>query len=323
MQRSLLLPPSSAAFSSSTDSSSAPRRHLERALELAEALGLPEVFAQALTSTSPPSSRTRNRLEEARILLEGALEHRARARPAPPGAQGHQQPGRRARVVRPLSARPRGRAFRPGRGPRTARGEQGLREAGLVAGPISSPLVRPRTLGRGDRVRAAENRDPPPSIRRPAHRARRPVLRSRRPSGRATVSIFSGIGDPQEIQTRLGYLTAKPTPLRAAAMTCAKRSIAVEQDRGRRGSRDHVPGSRAPLVEALEAAPIAVRRPRGRAAARPSSMRFPRANGRDCSMPIAPLPRASSAACAGFEAAAGAFRESAPLLARGHAPRAR
>jgi class 3 adenylate cyclase len=49
----------------------APR--LEVALELAEALRLPEVFAQALTSKSLLFSQ-RNRLEEARILLEGALD---------------------------------------------------------------------------------------------------------------------------------------------------------------------------------------------------------------------------------------------------------
>jgi tetratricopeptide (TPR) repeat protein len=49
----------------------APR--LEVALELAEALRLPEVFAQALTSKSLLYSQ-RNRLEEGRILLEGALE---------------------------------------------------------------------------------------------------------------------------------------------------------------------------------------------------------------------------------------------------------
>jgi class 3 adenylate cyclase/tetratricopeptide (TPR) repeat protein len=47
--------------------------HLERALELAEALRLPEVFAQALTSKSLLYI-SRNRLEEARILLEGALD---------------------------------------------------------------------------------------------------------------------------------------------------------------------------------------------------------------------------------------------------------
>jgi predicted ATPase len=47
--------------------------HLERALELAEALGLPEVFAQALTSKSLLYTN-RNRLEEACILLEGALQ---------------------------------------------------------------------------------------------------------------------------------------------------------------------------------------------------------------------------------------------------------
>jgi class 3 adenylate cyclase/tetratricopeptide (TPR) repeat protein len=47
--------------------------HLERALELAEALRLPEVFVQALTSKSILFA-SRNRLEEARILLEGALD---------------------------------------------------------------------------------------------------------------------------------------------------------------------------------------------------------------------------------------------------------
>jgi class 3 adenylate cyclase/tetratricopeptide (TPR) repeat protein len=47
--------------------------HLERALELAEALRLPEVFVQALTSKSILFT-SRNRLEEARILLEGALD---------------------------------------------------------------------------------------------------------------------------------------------------------------------------------------------------------------------------------------------------------
>ena len=49
----------------------APR--LELALELAEALRLPEVFCQALTSKAI-SYVNQNRLEEGRILLEGALE---------------------------------------------------------------------------------------------------------------------------------------------------------------------------------------------------------------------------------------------------------
>jgi class 3 adenylate cyclase/tetratricopeptide (TPR) repeat protein len=48
----------------------APR--LELALELAEALKLPEVFAQALTTKALVLTRA-NRLEEARILLEGSL----------------------------------------------------------------------------------------------------------------------------------------------------------------------------------------------------------------------------------------------------------
>jgi class 3 adenylate cyclase/tetratricopeptide (TPR) repeat protein len=47
--------------------------HLERALELAEALDLPEVFCQALTSKSVLFT-ARNRLQEAKILLGGALD---------------------------------------------------------------------------------------------------------------------------------------------------------------------------------------------------------------------------------------------------------
>ena len=46
--------------------------HLERALELAEALKLPEVLTQALTTKGAVLNR-RNRLEEGRLLLEGAL----------------------------------------------------------------------------------------------------------------------------------------------------------------------------------------------------------------------------------------------------------
>ena len=46
---------------------------LELALELAEALRLPEVFCQALTSKAI-AYVNQNRLEEGRILLEGALE---------------------------------------------------------------------------------------------------------------------------------------------------------------------------------------------------------------------------------------------------------
>ena len=52
--------------------------HLERALDLAEALKLPDVLTQALTTKAVVLTR-RNRLEESRILLEGAraiaLEH--------------------------------------------------------------------------------------------------------------------------------------------------------------------------------------------------------------------------------------------------------
>ena len=65
--------PRSSGASSSSTSSTTRRSQAEVALELAEALRLPEVFAQALTSKSLLYSQ-RNRLEEGRILLEGALE---------------------------------------------------------------------------------------------------------------------------------------------------------------------------------------------------------------------------------------------------------
>ena len=48
--------------------------HLERALELSEALGLPEVLVESLTSKGALFLRV-DRLNEARILLEGSLAH--------------------------------------------------------------------------------------------------------------------------------------------------------------------------------------------------------------------------------------------------------
>jgi len=61
------------ATSSSTSSRRIAAPHLERALALAEALDLPEVFAQTLNSKSIVLLR-QNRLKEARILLEAAFE---------------------------------------------------------------------------------------------------------------------------------------------------------------------------------------------------------------------------------------------------------
>ena len=87
--------------------------HLERALELAEALDLDEVFAEALTSKAMLLTY-RNRLTESGILLEGAIARGARERPACARAEGVQQPRRRARVVRPIRRRIR----RPGSQPR-------------------------------------------------------------------------------------------------------------------------------------------------------------------------------------------------------------
>ena len=80
------------------------RRYLERALELAEALGLTEIFVQALT-TKGSLFEFRNRLREARILLEGALGARARRRLARGRHAGDQQPRRPPRVERPLRRR--------------------------------------------------------------------------------------------------------------------------------------------------------------------------------------------------------------------------
>ena len=156
--------------------------HLERALELAEALGLPEVFAQALTSKSLLFA-TRNRLEEARILLEGALEH----------ALEHDlhHPALRAinnlAVVHESSDRYADAAELSDQGVDLARrvGNK-VWEAGLVAGPISSLVV----LGRWDEAiaRAAEIETATLDTAGLLTVLARPVLRSRRRAGRATAS---------------------------------------------------------------------------------------------------------------------------------------
>jgi class 3 adenylate cyclase/tetratricopeptide (TPR) repeat protein len=126
----------------------APR--LELALELAEALDLPEILAQALTSKSLVYGR-RNRLQEAKILLEGALSV----------ALANDLPSAAIRAINNLgvvfesSDRFPAAIEASGQGLQLARriGDR-LWETGFLAGPISALVM----VGRWDEAfeRAAE-----------------------------------------------------------------------------------------------------------------------------------------------------------------------
>ena len=150
---------------------------LEVALDLAEALRLPEVFAQALTTKSVLYTSC-NRLEEARILLEGCAGTGARRRPERCGGSRAQQPRGQPRIVRSLPRRSRSRRSRarsrpPGRGSRLG-GDLSLRSAeragddrrmgrgtrpGGRAGGGPGGLRRCSSAARGDRrVRTRQSR---------------------------------------------------------------------------------------------------------------------------------------------------------------------
>ena len=183
--------------------------HLERALELAEALGLPEVFAQALTSKSLLFT-TRNRLEEARILLEGALEH----------ALEHDlhHPALRATnnlaVVNESSDRYADAVELSEQGLELARrvGNK-VWENGFIAGPISSLVVLGRwdeAIARGAQLETATlDTAGLLTVLADAYCARGDV-----PAARQLLE-YPGLRETEEIQTRLGCLTAESTILRA------------------------------------------------------------------------------------------------------------
>ncbi len=245
--------PSSAASSSSTASSTCAAPHLERALELAEALRLPEVFAQALTSKSilfttpePP----RRGAHPAR----GCARPRARARPA--------RCCRSARcnnlgVVLEASDRyadavdldrPRARARAPRRQPR-------LRKRARVGGGVSSLVL----LGRWDEAlaRAAElPRQCAGSIRACSTplvdgRSSERAICSARGVARALLEFASRRIVQDHVRrspsrTRR-LLRAEGKPRRGAR----PRRVGVRRA-GR--ARHHVPHRQAGLVEALEAA---------------------------------------------------------------------
>jgi class 3 adenylate cyclase/tetratricopeptide (TPR) repeat protein len=126
---------------------------LELACELAEALALPEILAQALTSKSLLYSRS-NRLEEARILLEGALAL----------ALANDLPSAAIRTINNLAVvfesadRFSAAAEASDQGLQLARriGDR-LWETGFLAGPISALVI----VGRWDEAfeRAAEAED--------------------------------------------------------------------------------------------------------------------------------------------------------------------
>ena len=222
--------------------------HLERALELAEALGLPEVFAQALTSKSLLFT-TRNRLEEARILLQGALDHALEHDLHHPALRAinnlavvHESCDRYADAVE-LSEQGVELARRVG---------NKVWENGLIAGPVSSFVV----LGRWDEAiaRAAEleiatlDTAGLLTVLADVYCARGDV-----PAARQLLE-HPGLRETEEIQTRLGYLTAESTILRAEGDLRGAFDVAVET-LAARGSVGHTYLTvKIALVAALETA---------------------------------------------------------------------
>jgi class 3 adenylate cyclase/tetratricopeptide (TPR) repeat protein len=186
----------------------APR--LEVALELAEALRLPEVFAQALTSKSLLYSQ-RNRLEEARILLEGALERALAHDLHPPAlramnnlAVNHESSDQYADAV---AVSDRGLELARKVGDR-------IWEAGFLLGPISSLVL----LGRWDEALAREaecGRSEPeewalvlPLVL--AECARGDIARAR-----SRLDEHTELKVSDDVQARYGYLFAEAHVLRA------------------------------------------------------------------------------------------------------------
>ena len=222
--------------------------HLERALELAEEFDLPEVFAQALTSKALLYT-SRNRLEEGRILLEGALDH----------ALQHDQhnPALRATnnlaVLHESSDRYTEAVELSGQGVELARkvGNK-VWENGMIAGPISSLVV----LGRWDEALAtAELLDASDLeiasllvVLADVHCARGDAPAARR------LFEHPGLPESEELQTRLQLLAAESTTLRAegdsrGALTLAEEAVAASGSYG----TTYLP-VKLSIVAALEAA---------------------------------------------------------------------
>jgi class 3 adenylate cyclase len=196
--------------------------HLERALELAEALGLPEVFAQALTSKALLYT-TRNRLEEGRILLEGALAravehdlHNPAFRAINNLAVIHESSDRYADGVE-LSDRGLEIAQRVG---------NKVWGSSFIAGPISSLVLLGRwdeALARSDQVEVAA----PDTAALLTPLAEIYCARGDLDSARQLLEA-PGVRDTEEIQTHLGNLVSEAIIFRAAGELQRAQTLAEE-----------------------------------------------------------------------------------------------
>jgi predicted ATPase len=222
--------------------------HLERALELAEEFDLPEVFAQALTSKALLYT-SRNRLEEGRILLEGALDHALQHDQHNPALRAtnnlavlHESSDRYAEAVE-LS----------GQGVELARrvGNK-VWENGLLAGPLVSLVV----LGRWDEALATAELLDAGDLEIASQLVALADVHCARGDAPAARRLFDhpGLAESEEIQTRLGLLAAESTILRAegdsrGALTLAEEAVAASGSYG----TTYLP-VKLSVVAALEAA---------------------------------------------------------------------
>ena len=187
--------------------------YLEQSLGLAEALGLDEVFAQTLTSKSILFMR-HNRLEEARVLLEGALDF----------AMAHDLPAAASRALNNLAVVFESRdryvdaVETSRRGLELARrvGDR-LSEGNFLAGPISAAVL----LGRWDDALAwaAEtdsldmNVDYVQNLLLPLGEVY--CRRGELDKARAHLEQHDAARDSDDVQARAGYLLVRSGLLRA------------------------------------------------------------------------------------------------------------
>jgi len=227
----------------------APR--LEQALALGEALELRDVFTDALTSKSLLYSR-RNRLEEAQILLEGALARALEADLPLEAARAFNNLGvlleSNDRYAQSFDVTERGVELARRLGHR-------VWELQLFAGPISSLVL----LGRWDEAlhRAREAEAFPGAEHNPElflHLVEIDCWRGRPVEARAGLEHYSGNRESTEFQTRSAYALHDAMVLRAEG----KPRAALEVLDNEIGIADELAYSfltiKLCLVEALEAA---------------------------------------------------------------------
>jgi tetratricopeptide (TPR) repeat protein len=224
----------------------APR--LELALELAEALRLPEVLSQALTSKSVLYTY-RNRLEEARILLQGALEralahdlHAAALRAYNNLAVTLESSDRYVEAVETS-----GQALELAR-------KVGDRvwEVNFIGGPISGLVL----LGRWDEAIARagqyEENGGSQGFALPVVEAH--CQRGNIEGARSLLKLNAHLSESEDMQASMGYLLAEAQVLRAEG----KLAEALQAASGASASRDLLGSTflfaKLGLVEALEAA---------------------------------------------------------------------